>query len=93
MGIDYKLYHHDTKTFIRLGKIFRDEPQFEGYGHEAAWFLATRRIGDFEMRCDMVEGLEHKEEGWEEVVAPKPARLERDVPPRLVHGAGHLHEG
>ncbi len=53
MGIVYKLYHMESKTYVTLGKIMSDgEPPYFEDGHLAAWFLSTHWFGNFEMHND-----------------------------------------
>jgi hypothetical protein len=84
MGIDYYLYHEDTKTFVRLGKRLSNLPGFEGNGLEAGAFLAAHFIGSFFMRNDHGAELpQYEEDGWTEFDAKEASRRRCDV----------IHEG
>jgi hypothetical protein len=53
MGLVYKLYHMESKTYVTLGKRLTDgdPPHFEE-SRLAVQFLATRPYGSFEIHND-----------------------------------------
>ncbi len=71
MGIEFGLYHHESKEFIWLGKsMLSDDDNIGGFqihDEKIATFLAKHLTGTFSIHSDVVDHPDLNDDTWKEV--------------------------